>query len=131
MTSTPSSARGAAYTVTVSNAGPTDSAGTQVAMKVPAGFTGMWSCKATWGSGCSEPIGSGSVTATLSIAAGGTITLTATGTAAAGTSAGASATAGGSASVSLSPGTDTQCGQTCTATVPAMQPQRVALAMAT
>jgi hypothetical protein len=34
--------------------------------------------------------------------------------------------------VSLSPGyTDTQCGQTCTATVPAMQPQRVALAMAT
>ena len=132
MTSTPSSARGAAYTVTVSNAGPTDSAGTQVAMKVPAGFTGMWSCKATWGSGCSEPIGSGSVTATLYIAAGGTITLTATGTAAAGTSAGASATAGGSASVSLSPGyTDTQCGQTCTATVPAMQPQRVALAMAT
>jgi uncharacterized protein DUF11 len=114
---------GTTYTVTVSNAGPTDSAGTQVALKVPAGFTGMWSCKTTWGSGCSEPIGSGSVTATLYIAAGGTVTLTATGT--------ASGTAGGSASVSLSPGyTDTQCGQTCTATVPAMQPQRVALAMA-
>jgi len=115
---------GNTYTVTVSNAGPTDSAGTQVALKVPAGFTGMWSCKTTWGSGCSEPIGSGSVTATLYIAAGGTVTLTATGT--------ASGAAGGSASLSLSPGyTDTQCGQTCTATVPAMQPQRVALAMAT
>jgi Domain of unknown function DUF11 len=127
MTSAPSSAKGVSYTVTVSNAGPTDSAGTQVAVKVPAGFTGVWSCQASWGSGCAEPIGAGSVTATLYIAAGGTVTLTAAGPAPAGTSA----AAGGSASVSLSPGyTDTQCGQTCTATVPAMQPQRVALAMA-
>jgi uncharacterized repeat protein (TIGR01451 family) len=124
MTSTPGSAQAVTYTVTVSNAGPTDSAGTQVAMKVPAGFTGLWSCKSTFGSGCAEPIGSGSVTATLYVAAGGTVTLTAAGT--------APTASGGSASVSLSPGyTDTQCGQTCTATVPAMQPQRVALAMAT
>jgi uncharacterized repeat protein (TIGR01451 family) len=100
------------YTVAISNAGPTDSAGTAVAITVPTGFTGTWACTATYGSGCAEPIGSGSVTVPVYVAAGGTVTLTATGA--------APAQAGGaaSASVSLDPGyTDTQCGQSCTAAV--------------
>lgn len=100
------------YTVTVSNAGPTDSAGGTVGIAVPAGFSGAWTCTATPGSGCAEPIAAGSAKVTTYVAAGGTVTLTATGT--------APGTAGGpaSASVSLSPGyTDTVCRQTCTATV--------------
>jgi hypothetical protein len=98
------------YTVTVTNAGPTDSAGTTVALTVPKGFTGAWTCTASFGSGCSEPIGTGNVTVPVYVAAGGTVTLTATGP--------APAQAGGaaSASVSLNPGyTDTQCGLSCTA----------------
>ena len=102
------------YTVTVTNAGPTDSAGTSVAISTPPGFSGTWVCTASFGSGCSEPIGSGSVTVPVYVAAGGTVTLTATGP--------APAQAGGaaSASVSLNPGyIDTQCGQSCTSAVSA------------
>jgi uncharacterized repeat protein (TIGR01451 family) len=98
------------YTATISNAGPTDAAGTQLAIAVPFGFFGQWSCKASPDSACAEPIGTGSTTVTAYIAAGGTVTLTATGPA----SSGAAST-----TVSLTPGyTDAQCGQTCTATVP-------------
>jgi uncharacterized repeat protein (TIGR01451 family) len=100
------------YTVAVSNAGPTDSSGTTVAITVPSGFNGTWACTATYGSGCAEPIGSGSVKVPVYVAAGGMVTLTATGP--------APARAGGaaSASVSLDPGyTDTECGPSCAAAV--------------
>jgi uncharacterized repeat protein (TIGR01451 family) len=97
------------YTATISNAGPTDAAGTQLAITVPFGFSGQWTCKAAPDSACAEPIGSGSTTVTAYIAAGGTVTLTATGPASSGTA---------STTVSLTPGySDAGCGQTCTATV--------------
>jgi hypothetical protein len=106
------------YTVTVTNAGPTDSAGTKVAINVPMGFANPWTCTASFGSGCAEPIGMGSVTVPVYVAQGGTVTLTATGN--------APAQAGGaaSASVSLNPAyTDTQCGASCTAAVSAAMAQ--------
>jgi hypothetical protein len=112
MISTPNPAvpgRPVTYTATISNAGPTDAAGTQLAIAVPFGFSGQWTCKASPDSACAEPIGMGSTTVTAYIAAGGTVTLTATGPASSGTA---------SATVSLIPGyTDAECGQTCTATV--------------
>jgi uncharacterized repeat protein (TIGR01451 family) len=124
MVSTPDPAQAGqpvTYTATVTNAGPTDSAGTQLAIAVPFGFTGQWGCKASPGSGCAEPIGTGNVTATIYVAAGGTVTLTATGPASALSSTPASAT------VSLTAGyTDAQCGQTCTATVTALQRDAIA-----
>jgi uncharacterized repeat protein (TIGR01451 family) len=97
------------YTATISNAGPTDAAATQLAITVPSGFSAQWTCKASPDSACAEPIGTGSTTVTAYVAAGGTVTLTATGPASSGTA---------STTVSLTPGyTDAQCGQTCTATV--------------
>jgi uncharacterized repeat protein (TIGR01451 family) len=117
MTSTPAPAQPGqpvTYTVTVGNAGPTDAAGTNVTMKVPDGFTGAWTCQATPGSACAEPLATGSSTASVYVAAGGTVALSATGAAPA--QAGTPATA----VVGLSAGyTDTACGQSCAATVPA------------
>jgi hypothetical protein len=121
------------YTVTVSNAGPTDAAGAGVTVKMPAGFTGMWVCKATPDSGCAEPLSTGNLTASVYVAAGGTVKLTAIGPA----SGPAPAVV-----VALGQGyTDTACGQSCSATVsaatvsaapvsaaPVSAPQRLVLA---
>jgi hypothetical protein len=124
MVSTPDpvqSGKPVTYTATVTNAGPTDSAGTQLAITAPFGFSGQWTCTATPGSGCAEPIGTGSVTATIYVAAGGTVTLTATGPASTLSSTPASAT------VSLTAGyADAQCGQTCTATATVLQRDAIA-----
>ena len=74
------------YTVTVSNAGPSDAVGTTVTDPLPAalgtGFT--WTCTATAGSACTAT-GSGNISDTATIVAGGTLTYTITGTVPAGT----------------------------------------------
>ncbi len=67
------------YTVTVSNAGPSNAVGATLVDAVPASLTGVsWTCTASNGS-CA-PSGSGSLNEPISVAVGGTVTFSVTGT---------------------------------------------------
>ena len=68
------------YTITVTNAGPTDAVGAIVTDMFPAALTGVtWTCVGTGGGVCS-PTGSGNINETVTVPVGGTVTFTATGT---------------------------------------------------
>ena len=68
------------YTITVTNAGPTDAVGAHVTDVFPAVLTGVtWTCAGTGGGVC-PPSGSGSINASVTVPVGGTVTFTATGT---------------------------------------------------
>nr|WP_052165663.1 DUF11 domain-containing protein [Micromonospora purpureochromogenes] len=72
------------YTVTVTNAGPSDAVGATVADDLPLdGFT--WTCAASTGSACTAS-GSGNIDDTVTVRAGGTLTYTIAGTVPASTS---------------------------------------------
>jgi uncharacterized repeat protein (TIGR01451 family) len=62
------------YTVTVTNAGPSASAGSRVLDSLPAALTGAtWTCSAAPGSSCASASGSGSIDQIDTIAVGGTV----------------------------------------------------------
>ena len=68
------------YTITVTNAGPTDAVGAVVTDVFPAALTGVtWTCVGAGGGVCS-PSGSGSINESVTVPVGGTVTFTATGT---------------------------------------------------
>ena len=71
------------YTVTVSNAGPSDAPGSQVSDGLPAALQGhgfTWTCVASGNGSCGASSGSGSLTDIADVVAGGTVTYTITGT---------------------------------------------------
>ena len=68
------------YTITVTNAGPTDAVGALVTDMFPAALTGVtWTCVGTGGGVC-IPSGSGNINESVTVPVGGTVTFTATGT---------------------------------------------------
>ena len=68
------------YTITVTNAGPTDAVGAVVTDMFPAALTGVtWTCVGTGGGVC-NPSGSGNINESVTVPVGGTVTFTATGT---------------------------------------------------
>ena len=74
------------YTVTISNAGPSDAPGSTVTDALPTGVTSMtWTCAATAGSACPAS-GTGAIGDTVDIAAGGSVTFTVIASIAAGAS---------------------------------------------
>jgi len=70
------------YTITVTNHGPSDSAGARVTDTFPAILSGVsWTCAASAGSSCAGgAAGTGNVDRTVNLLANGTVTYTATGT---------------------------------------------------
>ncbi len=60
---------GAAYTLTlaVANAGPTDGTAAPVALALPAGFSGTWSCQPPNAAACSTVSGSGNVATNVTL----------------------------------------------------------------
>ena len=69
-----------AYTIVVSNAGPSDAVGATVADAFPASLLGgSWTCSTSGGSACPAS-GSGSINASVDLLAGGTATFTVAGT---------------------------------------------------
>jgi uncharacterized repeat protein (TIGR01451 family) len=68
------------YTITVTNAGPTDAVGAHVTDAFPAALTGVtWTCAGTGGGVCT-PSGSGSISESVTVPVGGTVIFTVTGT---------------------------------------------------
>ena len=70
------------YTITVSNAGPSDAVGATVSDTFPATLTGVtWTCTpAGAGSSCTNAAGAGNLSETVSVGVGGTVTFSVTGT---------------------------------------------------
>ena len=76
---------GLTYTITLSNSGPSDAAGTVVTDQLPAGFIGAsYTTTAAGGASDSRPTGSGNLADTVDLVAGGSITYTVVGTVAPG-----------------------------------------------
>ena len=68
------------YTITASNAGPSNASGSTVADTFPATITGVtWTCVGAGGGTCTAS-GSGNISDTVNLPAGGSVTYTATGT---------------------------------------------------
>ncbi len=68
------------YTITASNAGPSNAPGTTVADTLPAALTGVsWTCVGAGGGTCTAS-GSGNISDTINVPAGGSITYTLTAT---------------------------------------------------
>jgi uncharacterized repeat protein (TIGR01451 family) len=67
------------YTITASNAGPSDSPGTNVFDPFPIGLTATWTCAGAGGGTCSAG-GSGNINDTVNLPAGASVTYTASGT---------------------------------------------------
>ena len=64
------------YTITATNAGPSDVAGAQIADRFPGELlNGTWSCVAASGATCAAPNGSGNVNVVVDVPVGGTITV--------------------------------------------------------
>src|SRR5207249_1248755 len=64
-----------AYTIVVTNAGPSAVTGATVADPLPNGLTGAtWTCAASPGSSCGAPTGSGSINTTVNLLSGGAAT---------------------------------------------------------
>ncbi len=88
------------YTITASNAGPSNAPGTTVADTFPATITGAtWTCVGAGGGTCTAS-GSGNINDTANLPAGGSVTYTATGT----ISASASGTLSNTATVTAAAG---------------------------
>ena len=64
------------YTITVSNAGPSNASGTTVADTFPAVLTATWTCVGAGGGTCTAS-GSGNINDTVNLPAGGSVTYTA------------------------------------------------------
>jgi uncharacterized repeat protein (TIGR01451 family) len=64
------------YTITASNAGPSDATGSTVADTFPASLTCTWTCVGAGGGTCTAS-GSGNVNDTVNLPAGGSVTYTA------------------------------------------------------
>jgi uncharacterized repeat protein (TIGR01451 family) len=106
-----------AYTVTVSNSGPSDAFGARMDDPLPAQLSGAkftWACKATAGSSCAAS-GSGAIHDVVTIAVGGHLTYTVTGTVPPGTRGTITDTATVTPS---SADTDHGCHPHCSATAP-------------
>ena len=104
-----------AYTVRVSNSGPSDAFGAKINDPLPAQLSGAkftWTCTATAGSSCAAS-GSGAIHDVVTIAVGGHLTYTVTGTVPAGTSGTLTETATATPS---SADTDHGCHPHCSAT---------------
>ena len=63
------------YTITASNAGPSNASGATVADTLPASLTGTWTCVGTGGGTCTAA-GSGNISDTVNLPAGGSVTYT-------------------------------------------------------
>jgi uncharacterized repeat protein (TIGR01451 family) len=63
------------YTITASNAGPSDAPGSTVADTFPAVLTGTWTCVGAGGGTCTAS-GSGNINDTVNLPAGGSVTYT-------------------------------------------------------
>lgn len=67
------------YTIVVSNTGPTDSTGAQIADAIPAGVTSFsWTAVTAGGATVAAPSGSGAIATTADLPVGGTVTFTVT-----------------------------------------------------
>ncbi|HKV11301.1 MAG TPA: DUF11 domain-containing protein, partial [Thermoanaerobaculia bacterium] len=64
------------YTITASNAGPSDASGSTVADTFPASLTCTWTCVGAGGGTCTAS-GSGNISDTVNLPAGGSVTYTA------------------------------------------------------
>ncbi len=105
--------RALTYTITVSNAGPSDNSGAVITDTLPAalqshGFT--WTCVASGAGSCGAASGSGDVSDTADVVAGGTVTYTITGTVPSSTTGSIANTA---RVVSSPDATDTNCSVHC------------------
>jgi uncharacterized repeat protein (TIGR01451 family) len=81
------------YTITASNAGPSNATAATVADTLPAAITGAtWTCVGAGGGTCTAS-GSGNINDTVNLPAGGSVTYTVSGTVAAGTTGALSNTA--------------------------------------
>ncbi|MBP6821675.1 MAG: DUF11 domain-containing protein, partial [Acidobacteria bacterium] len=65
------------YTITASNAGPSNAPGSTVADTFPASLTGTWTCVGAGGGTCTAA-GSGNINDTVNLPAGGSVTYTVT-----------------------------------------------------
>jgi len=89
------------YTITASNAGPSDATGASVADTFPAGETCTWTCVGAGGGTCAAS-GSGNIADTANVPSGGSVTYTAS----CAISASASGTLANTASVAAPGGTN-------------------------
>ena len=104
------------YTITASNAGPGTATAATVSDPLPSALSGAgftWTCAAATGSTCGSPSGTGSITASPTIASGGHVVYTLTGTVPSATTGTLSNTATVTPPASAS---DPGCSPNCSAT---------------
>src|SRR5262245_21934768 len=109
------------YTITASNAGPSNASGATVADALPAALTGTWTCVGAGGGTCTAS-GSGNVNDTVDLPAGGSVTYTVSAAVAASASGSLSNTATVSAPAGATDPTPGNNSATDTDTVSALPP---------